>query len=279
MKRYFAWTSVALMLIGLLSLSSASLAVEGASAGKATSVREILRKELSDEEADKLEERLRSHSDNLSMRIQLLGYYFLKRFQSDSARKACQQHILWIIQHHPDTEIAWNSEARLDPILDMEAYSRAKELWLKQVEAHRKNTAILGNAASFFLIPDRDISEDLFKKAQALEPDNPKWPEHLGRLYALGLSHKTGNLRKEAAAKALKQLENARSLTVGKRRRFYGLAELAKVAFEAESMEKARSYATELLGLAPQYEAGWNYGNAIHHGNDFELFQSLFKRT
>jgi TonB family protein len=49
--------------------------------------------------------------------------------------------------------------------------------------------------------------------------------------------------------------------------RFYALAELAKKSVEAGALDKAASYANELLRLAPKYRDDWNYGNAIHDGN------------
>ena len=48
---------------------------------------------------------------------------------------------------------------------------------------------------------------------------------------------------------------------------FYQLAPLAKAAFDAGDLVKARSYADQLLALAPQYPKDWNYGNAIYYGH------------
>ena len=48
---------------------------------------------------------------------------------------------------------------------------------------------------------------------------------------------------------------------------FYQLARLAKAAFDAGDLVKARSYADQLLALAPQYPKNWNYGNAIYYGH------------
>jgi hypothetical protein len=50
-------------------------------------------------------------------------------------------------------------------------------------------------------------------------------------------------------------------------RRFYALASLAKAALTADAMDKAASYANELLLAAPKNRQDWNYGNAIHDGN------------
>ena len=49
--------------------------------------------------------------------------------------------------------------------------------------------------------------------------------------------------------------------------RFYALPELAKKSAEAGALDKAASYANELLEMAPKYRGDWNYGNAIHDGN------------
>ena len=48
---------------------------------------------------------------------------------------------------------------------------------------------------------------------------------------------------------------------------FYKLAPLAKAAFDAGDLVKARSYADQLLAMAPQYPKDWNYGNAIYFGH------------
>jgi hypothetical protein len=48
---------------------------------------------------------------------------------------------------------------------------------------------------------------------------------------------------------------------------FENLDELAKRAFDAGEMEKAKAYSKELLKMAQQYPKDWNYGNAIFYGN------------
>jgi TonB family protein len=49
--------------------------------------------------------------------------------------------------------------------------------------------------------------------------------------------------------------------------RFYALTGLVRQAMDAGLLEKASSYATELLGMANDYKNDWNYGNAIYAGN------------
>jgi TonB family protein len=49
--------------------------------------------------------------------------------------------------------------------------------------------------------------------------------------------------------------------------RFYALTNLPKQALDAGALEKASSYAIELLQLANDNKGDWNYGNAIYDGN------------
>jgi tetratricopeptide (TPR) repeat protein len=223
--------------------------------------------ELTEQEARKLEEELKPNPENLPARIQLLGYYFLKTHDSAEARKARQKHVLWIIEHCPDNEIAGSPWANLDPMLDRESYYEARELWLQQVKKHSQNAKVIANAASFFLIPDEDIAEELLKQGQSLEPRNPYWPERLGFLYMLeGKYGGSTQAPSEMMQKALEQYEKAASF-MDSRDRASLLSDLANAAFGAGNLEKAESYALELLEKAGTNEGPWSYGNAIHDGN------------
>jgi len=48
---------------------------------------------------------------------------------------------------------------------------------------------------------------------------------------------------------------------------FDALPDLAKRAFNAGQPDQAKSYANQLLKMAPQFPKSWNYGNAIFYGN------------
>jgi TonB family protein len=49
--------------------------------------------------------------------------------------------------------------------------------------------------------------------------------------------------------------------------RFSALPDLAKKSVDAGALDKAASYANEMLRMASQHRGDWNYGNAIHDGN------------
>lgn len=217
---------------------------------------------LSADQAGALESTVTSHPDDLSARAQLLGYYFMKRFSSPAAKENRQRHIFWIIKNRPEAAIAGLPYFSLDPILDGDAYQQGKLLWLEQTKAHDQNTKILGNAAQFFLIHDRDLAEDLFKQAQTSEPNNPVWPDRLGHLYALPNGAGKGN-----AAKALSAYEKAQAEDSSEPGRFARLEGLAKEAFEAGEINKSAKYATELLAAAQKNAPHPNDGSAIYNGN------------
>lgn len=49
--------------------------------------------------------------------------------------------------------------------------------------------------------------------------------------------------------------------------RFYALNDTAKQSFICGKLGDAQKYAQELLGLLPQFEKNWNYGNAVQDAN------------
>ena len=218
---------------------------------------------LSADQVSDLETAVAKNPDDLSARMKLLGYYFMRQYSSKEAREARQKHIFWIIKNHPDAAMAGLPYSSINPIQEGDAYQQARQLWLEQTKAHAQNTAILGNAAQFFLIHDKDLAEDLLKQAQKAEPNNSEWSERLGQLYALQNSE-----GKSAATKSLEEFEKAQSDDASDSTRFYRLDDLTKQAFEAGEIEKAAKYANELLETAQKYPKDWNYGNAIHLGNN-----------
>jgi hypothetical protein len=135
---------------------------------------------------------------------------------------------------------------------------------LKQVQAHPENLAILERAADFMLLFDRGIAEEFLKKAQAKEPDNARWSERLAHLYSLSANSGNG-VDLGIAGKALAEMERAQATAKGDP--FRHLEQLAKMAFAAGEIDKARAYAKALLEQAPPHSGPWTHGNAVHFGH------------
>jgi biopolymer transport protein ExbD len=212
---------------------------------------------LSTADVDALEAKLVEDPEDFSARRDLLAYYGFR----DRGAKA--KHVLWIIEHHP--EFSGNGpEMSLDPIQEGSAYRQGKALWLQAAKDHPTNALILGNAAAYFTIYDKAAAEDLLTKAQALEPRNPVWSERLGQLYRLEANGQPGT---NLAAKSLAEFEKAQSQTSPAVPGSPRLVDMAQMALAAGDLEKARTYANELLGPGLQWSRGGNAGNALFHGN------------
>jgi tetratricopeptide (TPR) repeat protein len=217
---------------------------------------------LSVEQVAALEVRVKANPEDLGSRNQLLGYYSLARFKSQESREARQQHLLWLFANQPEAGILGTGYSGFDRTIDGSAYEQGKELWLKQVKANPNVPKILDHAAKYFMLGDKPIAEGLLKQGQALEPKNPDWARQLAHFYSREVKHhKTDPIG--TAKKALEQMEQAQSLTTLESSRVSNLSSLAKMAFDAGEVEKARTYATQVMSLAAAKGDGVFNGNLI----------------
>jgi hypothetical protein len=219
-----------------------------------------------------LEDKLETNPDDLGARAQLLDYYFVLRISNRSAdiEHKREAHIFWLIENHPESDLAGTPQAEIMPIERVgsaDGYQRAKQMWLEQVEKHRSDTNVLRNASSFFTISDPKLSRDLLDRAALADPADRETMAMLAQSYELQTAGIESHDQKKALAeKALALREQALDQT-DQERRFNGLEEVAVDAFDADETVKAQQYASELLSLAPKFKNSWNYGNAIHKGN------------
>ncbi|MEN6371678.1 MAG: hypothetical protein ABFD64_06645 [Armatimonadota bacterium] len=225
--------------------------------------------DLSPDKADELEKKLKVNPEDINSRAMLIGYCFAGR--GIAARQKRGQHVLWVIENCPEDCIAGMPPFILNPIIDKDTYPIAKTLWLNHVSAKPENTKILGNAANFFTIHEREIAIELLKKAQIIEPDNPTWPDKLGHVYMLDTLpiHNTTERIRTNAAVALEEFEKAYRLS--SQDHDFGqisiLENLAKSAFSAEDTDKAAIYADKLLQKLVKHKDYFNFQEAFHAGN------------
>lgn len=221
---------------------------------------------LSEKEAEEMVLKLKEKPEDLILRAKILSFYFLKSQKDKNLRKKYQENVLWVIKNRPESQLAGMPQCELNPHLDGEIYNEGKKLWLENIKKFKENTDVLENAGNFFLVYEKEISEEIFKKLQEIEPENSKYYQKLGHLYSLEMIGKEDKEREEIARKALSQYEKAYSLE-NEIRKIYILQDLAKISFEAGEIEKAKNYSIELLKRAEMGEGKWFYGNAVHYGN------------
>jgi len=220
---------------------------------------------MSSEEAAQLEEQLKKEPDDLQAHIKLLGYYQRPAPVANNNNEATHtKHVLWIIQHHPECEVVGLPEGTVQQFRDATGYEMAKDAWLDAVKKHDDDARVLGNASQFFMFSDRKLSQELMEKAVKLQPNEARWADKLAHQYAL--ADGSGNVE-EKNQKALAQFERAQKLSSTPLERFYRLDDMARAAYAAGDLEKASSYANEVLALVKDHTGNWNCGNAINHGN------------
>lgn len=182
--------------------------------------------------------------------------------RDQSAKESKREHVLWFIRNSPESEILGMPLSQMNHILEPDGYEEVKEAWMSQIDREPENATLLGHAADFFMFGDRRTSIKLLERAQSLEPSNAEWRRKLGHIFSLGIRGPgEGDLK--IAEKALQHFEKAYELAEDSLRDSL-LEDLAKGAFSADRLEKARKYAEIML---QNTEAGWNFGNRVHHGN------------
>src|SRR5436309_9906146 len=148
---------------------------------------------LSSAAAQEREAQIEKNPEDLTARAKLLGYYWYQWMQPGeaAAKAARRRHILWLIEHHPDSPVTGLEEAAIsetgNSLIDPEGYQQARKLWLSLIEAKRGNAYLLGNLAKFFQMSDKPLAESALLQAKALQPENGEWDWRLGYLYAMGI--------------------------------------------------------------------------------------------
>ncbi len=120
-------------------------------------------------EAQTIEESLRANPEDLAARGKLIAYYFVKQ-----AREPWSQHVLWLIERHPESPLAgWNFASGAlpaDPLKGEADRGRARDLWLEQTRRHPDDARVWANALRFCSQADCDagVKERLLKHAEEL---------------------------------------------------------------------------------------------------------------
>ena len=149
-------------------------------------------RQLTAEAARSLEDQLNNNPEDLDARARLLGYYFTmakSRIGVEATVIARRRHILWLIEHHPESQLAGLPEVTLDiaghDLADPDGYAQARQLWVKQMGT--KDVQVLRNIAFFFKVPDKALAENALLRWRALEPASPEVTAQLAFLYSMAI--------------------------------------------------------------------------------------------
>jgi tetratricopeptide (TPR) repeat protein len=231
-----------------------------------------LGEEITAEDVQSLEDSLLSNPDSLFVRSKLIHYYFEVGLSSVSPELEAkrEQHIFWLIEHHPESTLAGSGDAEIDnfaPRGSKDAFQRAKASWLQQSERHPDDLRVLHNAAEFFWLSDSKSALEVLQKAVNLDPNDADTLDLLARTYeGERIQAKLPEENKALAEKALTVRERELEKLEGPRR-YLALVQMATDAFDTGDMGKAEQYASELLQGVKEGKSGWNDGNETHYAN------------
>jgi hypothetical protein len=151
------------------------------------SLRGIL--ELEETDVARLEQQLAANPDDFPARLKLMAY--CQRAdrsgrQEDRAKRV--RHALWLIEHHPNSELLHSPVSRFSQgELAPAEYRRAVTLWDAAAKAQPADAAVQWNAASFFQDLDPGIHMRYLEATAAADPNHPFALRPLADFYALSI--------------------------------------------------------------------------------------------
>jgi beta-lactamase regulating signal transducer with metallopeptidase domain len=155
-------------------------------------------RDMTQEQADVLENRIALNPEDFDAREQLVTYYRTSsRVAWDKKVPGLRRHALWLIEHHPEHDI---QAPALSPQFDPEGFAAAKKLWEAHLARPVVSPFLVYRAAIFFAPHDKPYAEQLILRGMAMDPDSAavkarmprdvagdQWPRQLSSLYAVAL--------------------------------------------------------------------------------------------
>jgi tetratricopeptide (TPR) repeat protein len=228
---------------------------------------------LSSTQVEALEAGLARKPADLTVRVQLLAYWgahdasiIRGRKGSPDNRPKTANHVLWIIRNAPEADAAGLREMRLTWYdYGKEVIAEARAAWTEAIKTHPASEAVLGHAASFFLIEDHALAAEYLTRAEGLDPRNPHWAIELGQLALLGIRREPDEVRRDGGTKASDAFDRALGLTPAVEDRFPHLGDAAYAAWLAGRDKEAGEYAEAILANIPA--DWWNRAQALNEGH------------
>ena len=139
--------------------------------------------DLEPNDAARLEQALVANPDDFTARLKLMAYHRrADRANLPEDHAKLVRHALWLIEHHPDSELLHSYVSQFAPDqLTPAEYQRAVALWNS---APQKSAAVQWNAASFFSGLDHGLHLHYLETTALADPDHPFALRPLAYLYA-----------------------------------------------------------------------------------------------
>lgn len=247
-----------------LTLAAALALGIAADSGDRVTIHEYPGAPASDPEA--LEERLRLDPHDREARVGLVGHYWRHRLSDRDLSRRHAEHVVWLVEHAPREPVLGRSVGQIRAHANPEAYARAKTLWLGHVERTPGDARLLGNAARFLDLEDRELATSLLESALESDPRNPGWAFEVGFQHWLAAGPDAPADDPQLSL-AVDHFERAYELagTGDSRRQTYAVHAM-RGAFAAGRHADARHYAERVLDACGACD-GWRRADALHQVN------------
>jgi beta-lactamase regulating signal transducer with metallopeptidase domain len=155
-------------------------------------------RDMTEEQADALEQRVAANAEDFDARRQLVTYYHTSSKVAWAKKvPGLRRHALWLVEHHPEHDV---QAPALSPQFDPEGFAAAKKLWEAHLARPDVSPFLVFRAASFFAPHDKPYAEQLILRGMAMDPDSAalkarmppdvggyQWPNQLASLYGAAL--------------------------------------------------------------------------------------------
>jgi tetratricopeptide (TPR) repeat protein len=146
----------------------------------------------SPQEIANLESNVLQNPEDLDARLRLLQLYLdtaPSSLSADSGRRSVRlQHILYLVEHHPEAAVSASKAAYVDrtggPYANAADHEDVRSLWLAAVQGRAGNAAVTMNAVKFLEREDQEDAERVLQRALDADPQNREIAANLGFLYA-----------------------------------------------------------------------------------------------
>lgn len=132
------------------------------------------------QEAANLESHVLQNPEDLEARVDLLQIYLdtapISPSEDPSRRSVRLQHILYLVEHHPEATASASKAAYVyrvkGPYANVSDHEVVRDRWLAAVQGHPKNTAVIMNAVKFLETEDPDDAGRVLRRALDANPQN-----------------------------------------------------------------------------------------------------------
>jgi hypothetical protein len=160
--------------------------------GAQTAARILPQASPSPQDIATLESHILQNPEDITARAQLLRLYLATSPippYDDPVRRAIRvQHILYLVEHHPEAAVCASKEAYVyrakGPYANAADHEAVRARWMAALQAHPGNHAVILNALKVLELEDKDDAETVLRRSMQAEPENRELAANLGFLYA-----------------------------------------------------------------------------------------------